>query len=191
MRTILFMLFISIYSFSQNVPTKDEAQQYLAFLSERAINDFGNYEPTDTIYKLLDNYTVGDIIINNYEIYEIIKEEHQIPVHSAGYIYFDGNELSLEKINILRKEIIKKFSQGTPFKDLAAKYTMDKNPNAADLQFSDGEMVYEFENAVKSHKAGQIFTIDIPERQWYYIAIRNPENSYKKVITARYAIYPH
>lgn len=190
MKIFYIILLFSTSCFSQNIPTEEDVKEYLIFISSKVELPINQYDSTDDIYKLLENHKVGDTIINNFDIYQIVKNEEEIPLYSAGYIYFDGKKLSYDEINKLREIVIAKYNNGVPFKDLIAEYNMDGNPDAANLLFSDGQMVPEFENAVKSNNPGRIFTVDVPGNKWYYVAIRNEGNYSKKVILAKYARYP-
>ncbi|UUC44571.1 peptidylprolyl isomerase [Flavobacterium cerinum] len=94
----------------------------------------------------------------------------------VSYIYLDGSKKSLNEINKLRPEIIKQYRKGTPFLDLVKKYTMDGNPTGELDWFMNGSMVPEFEAAVKAHKKGEIFTVDVPEKKWYYVTLKTHDD---------------
>jgi parvulin-like peptidyl-prolyl isomerase len=65
---------------------------------------------------------------------------------------------------------LQQYSSGTTFEQLADEFTMDGNRNHGDLGFFEpGMMVKEFEEAVRAHANGEVFIIDVPERQWYYV----------------------
>lgn len=66
---------------------------------------------------------------------------------------------------------------------------MDNNPNAAQLKFTEGQMVAPFEKAVKEHAAGDVFTVVTPEKGWFHIVKKNEDNRTIKAISAEYALY--
>jgi parvulin-like peptidyl-prolyl isomerase len=53
---------------------------------------------------------------------------------------------------------------------------MDGNKTGDLNWFNEGEMVPEFEIAVKKHKKDEIFTVDVPERKWYYVTLKTHED---------------
>ncbi len=101
--------------------------------------------------------------------------------YRASYIYLDGTKLKKPVIDSIRPIIIEKFKTGTSFEDLNEKYNMDPNPNKGDLGwFKDGQMMPEFEKAVREHKLNEIFSVDIPERNWYYVTLKTFDNKKNK-----------
>ena len=101
----------------------------------------------------------------------------QTYTYSVGYIYLDGSKLDMAKIDELRREIITQYNQGEPFKNLAAKYNMDGNLKPEQFEFVEEDVVPEFSQAVKNHKVGDIFTVDVPYNKWYYVVLRNPDSN--------------
>lgn len=96
----------------------------------------------------------------------------------VSYIFLSSKGSSLEEIDALRNKIINLYNDGTPFSELAKKHSIDFNPKTkGDLGwFLEGRMYPEFENAVKRHKKGDIFTVDIPSRNWYYVVLKTHED---------------
>jgi len=111
-------------------------------------------------------------------LYKLISTD-SVKRFRVSYIYLDGKKLSKPAIDSLRTRIIQQFNEGVPFAELAAQYSMDGNrSNGGDLGwFVEKEMVPEFENAVKQHQKGDIFTLDIPERNWYYVVYKTYDDS--------------
>ncbi|RIA09768.1 parvulin-like peptidyl-prolyl cis-trans isomerase protein [Flavobacteriaceae bacterium MAR_2010_72] len=107
--------------------------------------------------------------------YKLIDRSN-IPYHRVSYIFLDGTKKSVEDISILQQSIISKHKRGVPFKVLAKQYSMDHNANrGGDLGwFTKGDMVPEFEEQVlnPSHHVDDIFTVDLPSRQWYYVILK-------------------
>ena len=114
--------------------------------------------------------------------YKII-ESSSYPEFRVSYIYLDGSQLSTEAIDSIQAEILKKFRNGVYFFDLVKEYTMDGNPNGDLGWFKENIMVKEFEMAVKHHKKNDIFTIDIPEKKWYYVTLKTFDDRVIKKLT--------
>jgi len=66
---------------------------------------------------------------------------------------------------------------------------MDKNPKAAELKFTDGQMVATLEKAVKEHKAGEIFIVKTPEKGWFHIVKKNEDDKQINAIRVEHALY--
>ncbi|MBT30093.1 MAG: hypothetical protein CMO01_10575 [Thalassobius sp.] len=117
-------------------------------------------------------------------IYYKAIEENTALEFRVSYIFFDGNRLEVTQIDSLRDLVIKQLSNGVPFSELHKKYNMDRNPSNGDLGwFKEGDMVSEFENAVRDHKVDEVFKIDIPENQWYYVTLKTFENKKTRTLT--------
>src|SRR5690606_19505311 len=101
------------------------------------------------------------------------------------YIYLDGSTLSKSEIDSLKTLIVAKASAGASFEELSDQYTMDGNENRGDTGWFFGEymMPKEFQDAVEKHKTGDIFFVEVAERQWYYIVKKTYDDQVKKDIT--------
>ena len=109
-------------------------------------------------------------------VYYFFKVE-EFEEYRASYIYLDGTKLSKSEIDSIRPIIIKDFKDGISFEKLNKKYNMDPNPNNGDLGwFQGGQMMLNFEKAVREHKLNEIFTVDIPEKNWYYVTLKTFNN---------------
>jgi len=80
---------------------------------------------------------------------------------------------------------MQKASSGVPFDKLSDQYTMDGNTTHGDTGWFFGEemMPKEFQEAVKNHKLGDVFFVDVSEKQWHYIVKKTYEDDLKKDIT--------
>lgn len=96
----------------------------------------------------------------------------KVKMMRVSYIYLDGSKIDLKRIGELRYEIMTFIANGKKFSDLANEYTMDGNKNGDLGWFEEGMMVKDFENAIKAHKKGDVFTVDIPENKWYYVVFK-------------------
>ena len=106
-------------------------------------------------------------------------------LYRANYIFLDGATLSQTQIDSLRKIIVQKANSGAPWDQLSDLYTMDGNNTHGDTGWFFGEemMPKEFQDAVKNHKMGDIFSVDVSERQWHYIVKKTYDDDDKKVMT--------
>ncbi|MGZ3865171.1 MAG: hypothetical protein ACXVC6_04105 [Bacteroidia bacterium] len=95
---------------------------------------------------------------------------------NAFYIYLDGNKLSLPQIDSVRQIILSKFNSGTPFAQLAKEFNMDGNPDPNLKSVAEGYLVTDFSEAVKTHKNGEVFKIDVPDKKWYYVTQKTADN---------------
>ena len=80
--------------------------------------------------------------------------------------------MTLNQIDSTRKEILKQYHAGTSFSVLANRYTMDGSKDGDLGWFTEGTMIKEFENEVARHSLNDIFTVDIPEKNWYYVVLK-------------------
>ena len=62
---------------------------------------------------------------------------------------------------------------------------MDGNNTHGDTGWFFGEAMVpkELQDAVKNHKLGEIFTVDVPDKQWHYIVKKTYDDQIKKEIT--------
>jgi parvulin-like peptidyl-prolyl isomerase len=108
--------------------------------------------------------------------YKVIKDTGNFTFR-ASYIYLDGAVLTHSQIYSLRALILKQYAAGVTFGDLADKYTMDGNRKHGDVgAFQSGMMAKEFEEGVRDHEKDEVFTLDIPEKKWYYIVKKTADN---------------
>jgi parvulin-like peptidyl-prolyl isomerase len=60
---------------------------------------------------------------------------------------------------------------------------MDGNTNGADLgYFEEGVMASEFENAVRARRKDEIFKVDVPSKNWYYVVKKTHDNVFTAVV---------
>jgi len=101
----------------------------------------------------------------------------------VSYIYLDGERLSKAEIDSIRDKIISQYKDGTPFEQLVQTYTMDGNSTGDFGWIREDYIDPEFAAVVKSHKKGEIFTVDIPTRKWYHVVLKTHDESYIKILT--------
>jgi hypothetical protein len=126
-------------------------------------------EKTETIITTIDS-----VQFYTHKYKDLSKAIKVVPCKSmrVSYVYLDGSKLTLDKINDLRESIIVDYKKGKPFAELANRYTMDISKDGDLGWFDEGMMVKVFEDEVKKHQKGDIFTIDIPDRNWYYVVLK-------------------
>lgn len=178
--TILFLIlcFQNIYSQNikdklDNVNTIKEAEKFVTDNPELNPEIFSVSPETDTInipayFKTLK---IGYVMSENGNTFKVISV-NKVRAFRVSYIFLDGSKLSVEEINKLRPQIIEQYKKGTAFSELAKKHTMDGNVSGELNWFTEGTMFLEFENAIRTHKKGEIYTVDIPTEKWYYVALK-------------------
>lgn len=122
-------------------------------------------------------------VINDYEkiYYKVIEKTH-VPCYRVSYIYLDGTKLSIEDINLLRVNIIKKHMNGIPFDFLAQQFSMDDSAKKGGDSgwFKEGDKLFDFEKNVAqgNYQLEDVFIVDSPENSSYYVILQShkPKN---------------
>lgn len=180
----LFVLFASIFSYSQETVTQGQAKAALD-AAEPNIITIPGYSPK---YRLLERHKPGDIVTNGREVYKVL-EFTEVTAYNAGYIFLDAKKLSKAELKALSKTILDQYNEGAPFEELVEDYGMDGNPQAATFKFIDGQAVATFEKAVREHKKGEVFTVDTPDNGWFHIVKKNEENRRVKAVRVEYVYF--
>jgi hypothetical protein len=170
----------------RNISTAQQAQQYIdanprlkpTLLHLSAVRD------TTIIDKRLLRQKKGDVFSVGYFTYKVLESTDTTDFR-ARYIFLDGSTYNASQIDSLKKLIVQKASAGTPFEVLSDQYTMDGNKTRGDTDWFAGEYSFpkEFLEAVQSHKFGEIFFVDVPEKQWHYIVKKTHNDRVKKHMT--------
>lgn len=181
---LIFVFWFSASAQQNPTPTPFQAKEFL----NAHINPIVDISEDNNTYSLLRDHKPGDIIIDGQNLYKIV-EITTVTAYNAGYIYLDAAKLSEYEIKQLTDDILSQYNSGVSFSELAKKYSMDKNPNAGELKFREGQMVGTFEKAVKEHAPGEVFTVVTPEKKWFHIVKKNEADRIIKAINAEYAIY--
>jgi parvulin-like peptidyl-prolyl isomerase len=126
----------------------------------------------------------GDIFSVGYVTYKVIEATETVN-YRASYIFLDASSLSASEIDSLKKIIVQKATAGASFEQLSDQYTMDGNTTHGDTGWFFGVemMPKEFQEAVKNHKTGEIFFVDVSDKQWHYIVKKTYDDDLKKDIT--------
>lgn len=158
--------------------TNDSTQALNKFLSWNVETvDYNLLDPkTPEVLKKLKKGATATIKVDNAMFVYSFINKTPFEQYRANYIFLDGNVHSKSKIDSLRVVIFDRYRSGIHFEDLAKEFTMDGNSKGELDWFKKGHMILVFEEAVRDHKLNEIFTVDIPEKNWYYITLKTYDN---------------
>jgi len=169
----------------QKIATLQQAEQFIAANPELkpALLYLSAGKDTALIDKRLLRQKKGDIFSVGYVTYKVLESKDTIDLR-ANYIFLDGGTYSNSEIDSLKKLIVQKANAGATFEKLSDQYTMDGNKTHGDTDWFYGEYTFpkEFQDAVQNHKLGDIFFVDVAEKQWHYIVKKTYEDRVKKDI---------
>ncbi|MEP6749307.1 MAG: peptidylprolyl isomerase [Bacteroidota bacterium] len=170
----------------QKINTAEEAKQFIDANAplKPTILKLSSGKDSSLIEKRLLRQKKGDIFSVGFVTYKVL-DETEVIAYRSNYIFLDGSSLSPAQIDSLKKLIVQKASAGTSFDQLSDQYTMDGNTTHGDTGWFFGEemMPKEFQDAVKNHKLGDIFFVDVSDKQWHYIVKKTYDDSDKKDMT--------
>jgi len=170
----------------QKISTMQEAQQFIDANQplKPTILKLSWGKDSSMLEKRLLRQKKGDIVNVGYVTYKILEGTETVAYRSS-YIFLDGTTLSKSEVDSLKKLIVQKANTGASFEQLSDQYTMDGNKTHGDTGWFFGEemMPKEFQDAVKNHKTGEIFFVDVSEQQWHYIVKKTFDDQVKKDIT--------
>ena len=170
----------------QKINTVQEAQQFIDANAplKPALLKLSWGKDSSLIEKRLLRQKKGDVFSVGYVTYKVIEAKETVNFR-ANYIFLDGSSLTELQVDSIRKIILQKSAAGTPFEQLSDQYTMDGNTTHGDTGWFFGEEMLpkEFQNAVEKHKLGDVFFVDVPDKQWHYIVKKTYEDDLKKDIT--------
>ena len=166
------------------VETPEQIEQFLESKKSKKnkLITFNEEKHKTNLAKDLFGMHLGGTKVNENEfertVYKVVKKNKKT-YYRVAYIYLDGTEYKLDEINDLRDKIIAKFYNGIPFDVLSKQYSMDDNANkGGDLGwFLTGDVHPDFESEIinSEHHLNDIFTVDIPEKNWYYVILKTHE----------------
>lgn len=191
---ILAVLTLLLFSVAINAQNKKEALKALKTInSPSQVKAFKKKYSDWTIQKSntlgidslkhqkVVNAKIGEVFTRKYDngkvnvVFKVLARRNE-EIYKVKYVYFDGSKMSKIEIDSLRTIIINKYKNGSDFSDLAKEYTMDGNPTGDLVWFYKGMMVEEFEAAVKPKLKGDIFTVDVESKKWYYVVLKTHSN---------------
>ena len=191
---VSLLLFACLPAFSQltltekfqKINTVAEAQQFVEAnpTLKPAILHLSYAKDSSLIDKRLLRQSKGDVFSVGYVTYKVLESKETVN-YRANYIFLDGTTLTAPQIDSLKKLIEQKYSAGATFDQLSDQFTMDGNTTHGDTGWFFGEemMPKEFQEAVKNHKMGDVFYVDVSEKQWHYIVKKTYDDDDKKEIT--------
>jgi len=191
---LILLLFAGLTTFAQQtlterfqkINTVAEAQQFVEANAaiKPALLHLSYAKDSSLIDKRLLRQSQGDIFSVGYVTYKVLEAKETVN-YRASYIFLDGTTLTMPQIDSLKKLIGQKYSAGASFPQLSDQFTMDGNTTHGDTGWFFGEemMPKEFQDAVKNHKTGDIFYVDVSEKNWHYIVKKTYDDDDKKEIT--------
>lgn len=169
----------------QKITTLEQAQQYIAANPDLkpALLDVSYGKDSGLLEKRLLRQNKGDVFSVGYVTYKVIDVKASTSLRAA-YIFLDGGSLSKSEVDSLKKIIVSRASAGEDWGKLSDQYTMDGNKTRGDTDWFYGEFNFpkEFQDAVQAHKQGEIFFVDVPEKQWHYIVKKTHNDQIAKDI---------
>lgn len=170
----------------QKINTLAEANQFITANAalKPTLLKLASGKDSSLIDKRLLRQKKGDVFSVGFVTYKVLEFSQDL-AYRASYIFLDGGSLSPAEIDSLKKLITQKASAGTSFEKLSDEYTMDGNTTHGDTGwfFGEEQMPKEFQEAVKNHKTGEIFFVDVSEKQWHYIVKKTYDDQDKKEMT--------
>lgn len=180
---------LTVYEKFQKINTMQQAQEYIAANPELkpTLLNLSAGKDTTLIDKRLLRQKKGDVFSVGYVTYKVLESKDTVD-YRARYIFLDGGSLSKSEIDSLKKIIVDKANSGTPFEVLSDQYTMDGNKTRGDTDWFFGIYMFpkEFQDAVAEHKVGEIFFVDVSDKQWHYIVKKtHPDRVKKDIVVLR------
>jgi hypothetical protein len=188
------LLFFSFSTFAQatitdqfhKIGTVAEAQAWMAANQQfkPAILHLVAGKDSTLIDKRLLRQNQGDVFSVGYVTYKVLESKESVKFR-ANYIYLDGSTLSPSELDSMRKLILQKLNGGANWDQVSDQYTMDGNTTHGDTGWFFGElqMPKEFQDAVKAHKLGDIFFVDVSDKNWHYIVKKTFDDDDQKDAT--------
>src|SRR6201992_245762 len=168
------------------ITTVQQAQQWMDANPKLkpALLNLNSLKDSTVIDKRLLRQNQGDVFSVGYVTYKIVESAEKVN-YRANYIFLDGGSLSESQVDSIKKIIVQKASSGGDWNQLSDQYTMDGNTAHGDTGwvFCEEMMPKEFQDAVKNHKTGEIFFVDVSDRGWHYIVKKTYDDDDKKTAT--------
>ena len=172
-----------------SINTTESAERFLKQFKSRnsKILTFNEEKHKTRLAKEVLKMSKGGTKVFRNEIENVhykILDKHKITYYRVNYIMLDGRKVSHDKINRLRPMLMHEIRNGTSFKTLASRFSMDRNANQGGDSgwITHGDMLPEFEAQVMNdaHMVDDVFTVDVESNQWYYVVQKSHD---KKDIT--------
>jgi parvulin-like peptidyl-prolyl isomerase len=166
-----------------NISTVEEAQELREKHPEWEVEIIeaatDGKKPSEVLQRLID----GEILRlpDSTGPYHKVVNLSEVNQFNVKYIFFDGKKLSQESINQIRKDLMKRYFNGEEFSTLANQFTMDGSTNGGELGWmNEHDMEPEMIPVIKKQSKGQIFPLDIPDKELHYLMLK--EQNDRKVL---------
>ncbi|MBP0905315.1 peptidylprolyl isomerase [Mariniflexile gromovii] len=168
------------------IETPEQISEYLALKksNDNKLLTFNEEKHKTILAKELLELNTGSMktVKTSYEriIYKVVEKTKKT-YYRVSYIYLDGTKYeNIEHLNNLRSVLINEYkNSNAPFDFLAKRYSMDDHANKGGDTgwFIEGDFEPEFENEIinGNHSFNDVFTVDIPEKNNYYIILKTFE----------------
>lgn len=190
----VFLFFFSFLFFaiasSQTLPSLikniNTAEQAWSFLDihpkyKGEVVSFKSIQDSSAFAKKLYQTKRGTILTNNGYVYKLLWDT-TCQFSKVSYVFLSGDSLTIQQIDGLRTSIIDQYNHGTPFNQLSSIYTMDGNTNGELDWFYQGYVANEFAEAINQHAKGEVFTVDVPSHNWYYVVKKTHDTQWCKEV---------
>jgi parvulin-like peptidyl-prolyl isomerase len=167
----------------QKIGTVQQAQQFVDANPDikPAILKLTHGKDTSLIDKRLLRQKQGDIFSVGYVTYKVVEAKEAV-AYRASYIFLDGSSLSPSEVDSMKKTVVAKINAGEAWDKISDTYTMDGNTTKGDTDWFFGELMFpkEVQDAVAAHKKGDVFFVDVSERNWHYIIKKTYDDRVQK-----------
>ena len=164
----------------KKINSVSDAQQYIKNHGPTSAK-IGNFSrKIDSLeYKEIEsNYKVGDIFYYKKWTVKILCNAIE-PIFRCQYIVLDGNKWTSYQVDSIRNEVLTKYANGMPFKNLAIQYSMETKVNGGDSGwFHQTRMGEAFCKNLSYKKIGEIFLFDDVEKKKYYVVLKTHSEQY-------------
>lgn len=174
------------------IKTLSQAETYIDSNPKANAEIFTLESSTDSAKSFIPLYSkkIGFTMrIDKYR-YKILEIDSTLSFR-VNYIFLSGDKYTKKQADSIRNQIIKEYNAGNDFLKLVRKYNMDGNITGDTHWFTTKRMVERFERAVRSHKKGEIFTVDTPEENWYHVVLKSFDDTYIKKVTVLKILSSH
>lgn len=154
------------------VKTLDQARTYVIKNPKLNAEVLSLNSTTDTSRndRELYKYKTGDVVTmdgNTYKVLSVLsKKEYRI-----SYVLLDAARVDKATIDSARARMVQQAKQNMPLDELGKAYAKPADDTEGTIPewFDDYNVMPELVNATKLHKKGEVYTVDVPERKWYYV----------------------
>ena len=111
----------------------------------------------------------------NIVLIDKLLSREKVTYMKVLYIYISGEDRTIAEIDSIRSLIMTEYNDGADIEGLVEKYNEDGNLKGLDW-FSEWMVVDEFYKGVIGSQKDEIFTVDVPDRKWYYVVYKTHDD---------------